>query len=138
MYLLDTNVISELRKNKPHGAVLSWFASVAARNLHIPAVAVGELQDGVELTRLQDRLKAAEIEHWIDRIVRAFVVIPMDADTFRETARLMAGKPDDLFEDAMIAATARIHKLMVVTRNVKDFALFDVQVLNPFTSKGKH
>jgi toxin FitB len=137
MYLLDTNVISELRKNKPHGAVLSWFASVAARNLHVPAVAVGELQDGVELTRQHDRLKAAEIERWIDRIVRAFAVIPMDADSFRETARLMAGKPDDLFEDAMIAATARVHRLAVVTRNVKDFAVFGVQVFNPFTYKGK-
>lgn len=137
MYLLDTNVISELRKNKPHGAVLSWFASVAARNIQVPAVAVGELQDGVELTRLQDHVKAAEIERWIDRIVRAFVVIPMDANSFRETARLMAGKPDDLFEDAMIAATARIHELIVVTRNLKDFAIFDVQVFNPFTYKGK-
>lgn len=135
MYLLDTNVISELRKNRPHGAVLSWFASVAARNIQIPAVAVGELQDGVELTRLQDRLKAAEIERWIDRIVRTFVVIPMDGDSFRETARLMAGKPDDLFEDAMIAATARIHKLVVVTRNVKDYTIFGVQTFNPFIYK---
>jgi predicted nucleic acid-binding protein len=138
MYLLDTNVISELRKNKPHGAVQSWFASVAARDIQISAVAVGELQDGVELTRLQDPLKAAEIERWIDRIVRTFVVIPMDGNSFRETARLMAGKPDDLFEDAMIAATARIHKIVVVTRNVKDFTIFGVQVFNPFTYKGKN
>lgn len=138
MYLLDTNVISELRKNKPHGAVLSWFASVAARDIQIPAVAVGELQDGVELTRLQDPLKAAEIERWVDRIMRTFVVIPMDGNSFRETGRLMAGKPDDLFEDAMIAATAQIHKLVVVTRNVKDFTIFGVQVFNPFTYKGKN
>ncbi len=138
MYLLDTNVISELRKIKPHGAVRSWFASVAARDIQIPAVAVGELQDGVELTRLQDRLKAAEIERWIDRIVRTFVVIPMDGDSFRETARLMAGKPDDLFEDAMIAATARIHRLVVVTRNMKHFTIFGVEAFNPFTYKGKN
>ncbi|HUA91381.1 MAG TPA: type II toxin-antitoxin system VapC family toxin [Terracidiphilus sp.] len=138
MYLLDTNVISELRKNKPHGAVQSWFASVAARDIQIPAVAVGELQDGIELTRLQDPLKAAEIERWIDRIVRTFVVVSMDGDSFRETARLMAGKPDDLFEDAMIAATAQIHKLIVVTRNTKDFTIFGSQVFNPFTYKGKN
>jgi toxin FitB len=135
MYLLDTNVISELRKHKPHGAVISWLTSVPAEQVQIPAVAVGELQNGVELTRLQDPLKAAEIEHWINRIVRAFIVLPMDGNGFREVARLMVGKSDELFEDAMIAATARIHDLIVVTRNVKDFATFGVQVFNPFTGK---
>jgi len=137
MYLLDTNVISELRKNKPNGAVQAWFASAAAHDIRISAVTIGELQDGVELTRLQDRLKAAEIERWIDRIVHTFVVIPMDGNSFQETARMMAGKPDGLFEDAMIASAARIHKLVVVTRNVKDFTTFGVQVFNPFIYKGK-
>ncbi len=135
MYLLDTNVISELRKRKPHGAVLAWFNSVPDEQIQIPAVAVGELQNGVELTRLQDPVKAAEIERWINRMVRAFIVLPMDGNGFREVARLMVGQSDELFEDAMIAATARIHDLIVVTRNVKDFETFGVQVFNPFTGK---
>lgn len=133
MYLLNTNVISELRKNKPHGAVSAWFAAVSSEEILIPAVVIGELQAGVEKTRIQDQLKAIEIERWIDRILRAFVVIDMDGSAFREWARLMAGKSDDLSADAMIAATARIHHLVVVTRNVNDFANFDVQVFNPFT-----
>jgi toxin FitB len=137
MYLVDTNVISELRRRKPHGAVQAWFTSVAPKNIQIPAVAAGELQDGVELTRSQDPAKAVEIERWIERILRSFAVIPMDGEAFREVTRLMVGKPDDLFEDAMIAATARIHHLIVVTRNVKDFSGFGVQILNPFTSKPK-
>jgi toxin FitB len=135
MYLLDTNVISELRKRKPHGAVLAWLNSVPSAQIQIPAVVVGELQNGVELTRLQDPAKATEIEHWVNRIVRAFIVLPMDGNGFREVARLMVGQSDELFEDAMIAATARIHDLIVVTRNVKDFKTFGVQVFNPFTGK---
>jgi predicted nucleic acid-binding protein len=132
--LLDTNVISELRKAKPHGAVLAWFDSVDANEIAIPAVVIGEIQDGAEITRKQDRAKAAEIEAWLDYVMANFAVLPMDGSMFREWARLMAGKPDDLSGDAMIAATARIHRLIVVTRNVKDFADFDVRVLDPFAT----
>jgi toxin FitB len=60
MYLLDTNVISELRRPKPHGAVLAWFESVADSNLHISAVSLGEIQAGIELTRDQDAAKQLE------------------------------------------------------------------------------
>jgi len=133
--LLDTNVISELRKSKPHGAVLAWFTSVRADEIAIPAVAIGEIQDGAEITKRQDQTKAAEIEAWLDYITANFTVLPMDGPMFREWARLMAGKPDDLSGDAMIAATARVHGMVVVTRNVKDFASFGVKVFNPFTGK---
>lgn len=135
MYLLDTNVISELRKSKPHGAVLAWFTSIPADEIAIPAVVIGEIQDGAEITRRQDQTKAAEIEAWLDYIMANFTVLPMDGPMFREWARLLAGKPDDLSGDAMIAATARIHDLIVVTRNVKDFASFGVKVFNPFSGK---
>jgi predicted nucleic acid-binding protein len=135
MYLIDTNVLSELRKKKPHGAVAAWIEKARAEDLHIPAVALGELQDGVELTRQQDPQKAGEIERWIDRIMLTFAVIPMDGAAFREWARLMAGKSDDLAADAMIAATARVHGMVVATRNVKDFARLNVQVFNPFSGK---
>jgi hypothetical protein len=132
MYLLDTNVISELRKIKPHGAVLAWFHAVRPEEIAIPAVVIGELQDGAEITRKQDRLKAAEIEAWLDYIMANFTVLPMDGPIFREWARLMAGKSDDLSGDAMIAATARIHRQIVVTRNVKDFDGLGVEVFDPF------
>jgi toxin FitB len=133
MYLLDTNVISELRRASCHGAVRAWRDSVPRHSIAIPAIVIGELQDGVEITRQQDRAKARELDGWIDRVMRAYAVIPMDGVLFREWSRLMAGKSDDLFEDAMIAATARVHGLIVVTRNVKDFSGFNVSVFNPFT-----
>ena len=133
MYLLDTNVISELRKAKPHGAVLSWFRAVRPYEIMIPAVVIGKIQDGVEITRKQDPLKAAKIESWLDYVLANFTVLSMDGPMFREWARLMAGKSDDLSGDAMIAATARIHRFIVVTRNVEDFQPFNVELLNPFS-----
>jgi predicted nucleic acid-binding protein len=132
-YLLDTNVISELRKRKPHGAVSAWLRSLRDEDIQIPAVVIAEIQDGAEITRRQDSAKASELEHWIDRIMATFVVLPMDGAMFRDWARLMQGKSDGLAADAMIAATARAHRLTVATRNVKDFTIFGVQVFNPFT-----
>jgi len=132
MYLLDTNVISELRKVKPHGAVLAWFRMLRPDEIAIPAVVIGEIQDGAEITRKQDQQKAAEIEAWLDYVLANFTVLPMDGPIFREWARLMAGQSDDLSGDAMIAATARVLRLIVVTRNVRDFKPLNVEVFNPF------
>jgi predicted nucleic acid-binding protein len=135
MFLLDTNVVSELRKPRPHGAVVAWIQGVPDNELFISALTLGELQAGAERTRRQDRKKAESIEAWIDQLSEAYEVIPMDASMFREWARLMEGRSDHLLEDAMIAATARVRQLIVVTRNVRDFKALAVEVLNPFTPK---
>jgi len=134
MYLLDTNVISELRKPRPHGAVLAWIRAADESDLHVSAVTLGEIQAGIELTREQDQAKAAEIERWLDLVAASYNVLPMDAKAFRAWARLMHRKSDTLYEDAMIAATAAVHHLTVVTRNVADFAGLGVEVLNPFAA----
>jgi predicted nucleic acid-binding protein len=134
-FLLDTNVVSELRKDRPHGSVVAWRKSLPTHELAIPAVVIGEIQTGIELTRKQDPAKAAELESWLDRVISYYTILPMDGAMFREWARLMAGKSDDLSGDAMIAATARIHGMVIATRNVKDFAKFGVRVFNPFTAK---
>jgi predicted nucleic acid-binding protein len=132
MYLLDTNVVSELRKVRPHGAVVAWLRRVEDRHLHISAVTLGEIQAGIELAREQDRTKADEIEAWADQIAETWNVLPMDGRTFRLWARLMHRRADAMIEDAMIAATAHIHGLQVVTRNVKHFRDFPVDVLDPY------
>jgi len=134
MYLLDTNVISELRRPRPHGAVVAWLAPIADSNLHLSAVTIGEIQAGIEITREQDAPKADEIEQWAALVAGSYNVLPMDAETFRLWARLMHRNSNTLYEDAMIAATAKQHALTVVTRNVGDFAGFGVEVFNPFES----
>jgi predicted nucleic acid-binding protein len=132
MYLVDTNVISELRRSRPHGAVTVWLQGVDDRDLHVSAVTLGEIQAGIERARDHDPVKAAEIEAWADMIADTWNVLPMDGPTFRLWAKLMHHRSDTLIEDAMIAATARVHALRVVTRNVRDFRDFGVETLNPF------
>ncbi len=132
MYLLDTNVISELRRARPHGAVAAWFKTVRKGTIGIPAAAIGEIQAGIEITRKQDEERARELESWLERVLTHYEVIPMDATIFREWAKLIANRSDHLFLDGMIAATARVHRLTVVTRNTKDFEDFGVQLFNPF------
>ena len=133
MYLLDTNIVSELRRPKPHGGVLAWLQSVDDADLYLSAVTVGEIQAGIEMTREQDPDKAASIEAWLGQLAATFNVLPMDGRAFRIWAKLMHRKSDTLNEDAMIAATAQLHHLTVVTRNVADFKHFKLPVLNPFT-----
>ena len=132
MYLLDTNIVSELRRPRPHAGVVAWLQSTADADLHLSAVTLGEIQAGIELTREQDVAKAVEIEAWLELVAQSYNVMPMDGVTFRAWARLMPRRSDTLYEDAMIAATAIVHKLTVVTRNVADFTPFKVRVLNPF------
>jgi toxin FitB len=132
VYLLDTNVVSELRRPRPHGAVVAWVATIADEHLHISTVTLGELQAGVEITRDRDPNKAAEIEDWIDRIAGLYNVLPVDGRCFRGWARLMHHKPDDLLMDALIAATASVYNLIVVTRNIRDFQRLGSPTLNPW------
>ena len=136
MFLLDTNVVSELRRPRPHGAVLAWLNSVDDASLHLATVTLGEIQAGIELTREQDVAKAAEIESWLDLVAASYNVLAMDGSAFRCWAKFMHKRSDTLYEDAMIAAIAVVNGLTVVTRNVSDFAALGVNVLNPFEFEG--
>ena len=131
-FLLDTNVVSELRKPRPHGAVLAWLQSVDDVDLHLASVTLGEIQAGIERSCEQDPAKASEIERWLDQVSDTFNILSLDGPAFRCWARLMHRQSNTLYEDAMIAALAKVHQLTVVTRNVVDFRGFGVPLLNPF------
>ena len=135
MYLLDTNIVSELRKPKPHGGVVAWISAQDASSLYLSAMTIAELQRGIEMTREQDGEKAVEIEVWLEQLMFTGQVLAMDAAVCREWARVMHRRSDTLVEDAFIAATASVHRLVVVTRNVRDFKMLSVNTLNPFERK---
>lgn len=135
MYLLDTNVVSELRRARPHGGVLSWIRDTPAERLHLAAVTIGEIQAGIEITRERDAAKAAELERWLEEVLVSYRVLAMDAAAFRTWATLMHRRSDAQMQDAMIAAVAIVRRMTVVTRNARDFQPFGVRTLDPFSAR---
>jgi len=104
--------------------------------LYLSAVTLGEIQAGIGLTREQDPDKANEIEAWLELVAGAYNVLPMDTAAFRAWARLMhrKWKSDTIYEGAMTAAIAKVHGLIVATRNVADFNALGLEVFNPFAA----
>lgn len=121
MYLLDTNIVSELRRPSAHGELVGWIASVPASQLFVSAVTISEIQTGIERARSTAPDKAAELDRWLDALAAAPNVLPMNADTFRLWAKLTHRQP----------ATAKLWDLTVVSRNLRDFLALDVAVLDP-------
>lgn len=135
MYLLDTNILSEMRRSRPHGAVVAWMMSVDVNELYIPAVVVGEIQIGIQRTMAGNPERAAELSSWLDGVIQSSRVINVDAEVFRIWGRIVSKIDSRLIVDALIAAIALRHNLTIVTRNVRDFEGFNVPVLNPFEHK---
>lgn len=138
MYLLDTEVVSELRENQPHPGALAWLSGVAPDRLYLSAVTVGEIQTGIEFTRVKDAPRAVELEAWLGKLMNTHGVLPVDSAVFRVWGSLLSRRWDVRMTDAMIAATAVVHRLIVVTRNTGDFDLLGVQTLNPFEAGSDH
>lgn len=132
MFLLDTNIVSELRRPRPNPGVMRWIGATPEHLLHLSVVTIGEIQAGIELCREKDHSKAQDLEKWLGQVLSSHRVLPMDAEAFRVWARIKHGRPRSLLEDAMIAATAQVHGLTVVTPNTRDFRQLGVKVLDPF------
>jgi len=132
VWLLDTNVVSEMRKARPHGGVLAWINRHVQADIYIAAATIGEIQVGIERSRKANPEKAVEIEAWLDTFADDDRILPADGAVFRQWAKLMSGRSPGLSMDAMIAATATVHRLTVVTRNVRDFEALGLKVENPF------
>jgi predicted nucleic acid-binding protein len=132
MFLLDINVVSELRRLRPHGAVVAWLSSVPTRDGHICAHSIAEFQIGVERTRERDPARAIDLDRWVDEVVAEFNVLALDAQIFRAWAELKQGRSNTPERDAIIVATAAVRGMIVAARNVRDFEALDARVINPF------
>jgi predicted nucleic acid-binding protein len=132
-FLLDTNVLAELRKPRPHPAVVAWYNGVGEEELFLSVLVVGEIQQGVTRLRRKDPPQANAYERWLGKLRREFAdrVLPVSQDVALEWGRLSAGDPLPVV-DGLLAATALVHGLTVVTRNVGDFKPTGVAILNPF------
>ncbi len=133
-YLLDTNVISELRRRSPDPAVVAWFSERPAVTLHLSVLTLGEIRKGVE--SLADATKRQQIRDWLDTDIKAFFsgrILPVDESVADCWGRLlaMAGRPLPSV-DSLLAATAIAHGLVLVTRNTKDFAGLRMDTFNPW------
>lgn len=139
MFLLDTNVVSELRKansGKAHQGVVGWAAAVPAASLFLSAITVLELETGILMLQRRDTVQGSLIRAWMDgQVMPAFEgrILPVDVPVAQQCAKLHIPDPQSE-RDALIAATALVHGMTVVTRNVADFERTGAPLLNPWTT----
>jgi toxin FitB len=132
-YLLDTNVVSELRKRSPNANVAAWYERVAGTQLFLSVLTLGEIRMGVERARRKDPAKAVAIENWLNRLETAYSdhIVPVDTEIADVWARLSVPDPLPVI-DGLLAATAAARNWTLVTRNTGDAARAGVRVLDPF------
>ncbi|MBT9460426.1 MAG: type II toxin-antitoxin system VapC family toxin [Rugosibacter sp.] len=134
-YLLDTNVLSELRRKAPNAGVVAWFARRPASTLFLSVLTLGELRKGVE--GLADTDRRAALLDWLEAELPIFFtgrILPVDAQVADRWGRLVATASRPLPAiDSLLAATAAHHGLSLVTRNVRDFADLGLEVINPWS-----
>jgi predicted nucleic acid-binding protein len=137
-WLIDTNIISEVRKGpRCHPAVAAWWSNVEDRDLFLSALTIGEIRKGVETLRVRDPDRARALEAWLRAIVQAFGprILDVDGAVAESWGRIAAIRSVPVV-DALLAATASMHGLVLVTRNATDVAGLGVRLLNPFEPSG--
>jgi toxin FitB len=132
-YLLDTNVVSELRKRAPDPHVLQWYRGVQGAQLFLSVLTLGEIRMGVERARRKDPVKAAALDEWLTRLETAYGerVVPVDNVVAHAWARMSVPDPLPVI-DGLLAATAAVRNWTLVTRNTADIGRSGIRILNPF------
>ena len=132
-FLLDTNVVSDLRRSgRRDGRLREWFDQQPPESLYISVVTIGEIRQGIEQLRRRDATQAQVLSRWLDELGRVYAdrVLSIDYAVANEWGQLRARRTVPVI-DAFLAATARVHDLTLVTRNVRDFAGLDVATFYP-------
>jgi len=134
-FLLDTNVVSEIRKKSPNEGVAEWFASTQSHELFLSVLVIGEIRQGVDRLARRDPRQASVIDQWLRQLMDAYGdrVVPVTAEIAETWGRLNV--PNRLpVVDCLLAATALVHDWTLVTRNASDVATTGARILDPFTS----
>ena len=131
--MLDTNVISEARRPRGDANVKAWLASVPADNLYLSVLVVGEIRGGIERLRRRDPVQADAYEGWLATLRRDYAdrLLPVTAEVADEWGRMNVSDPVPVV-DGLMAATAKVKCLTLVTRNTADIERSGVRILNPF------
>jgi predicted nucleic acid-binding protein len=135
-YLLDSNVVSEVRRRAADGNVIAWFRSVPPGALFLSAIVIGEVRAGIDRLRPRDSAQADVFEAWLHELLTSFAdrILPIDAEVAEEWGRLTARRTLPV-EDGLMAATANVRRMIFVTRNVADLAGTGTRVLNPWETR---
>lgn len=134
MFLIDTNIISEVRKaDRCDPQVAAWFASIDDSDLYLSVLVTGEIRKGIELARSRDRQKSESLQIWLVKLEQGFAgrILPVNFAVADEWGRISALRAVPVV-DALLAATAKVFSLTLVTRNINDVSGLGVAVLNPF------
>ena len=133
-YLLDTNIISEIRKGpRCHPNVAAWYSNLEEESLYLSVLVLGEIRKGIEGLRGRDAGKANELDLWLEQLQTSFQsqILPVDIAISQEWGRLSSLQTVPVI-DGLLVATATAHGLVLVTRNTRDFADLGIQLINPF------
>jgi predicted nucleic acid-binding protein len=138
-YLIDTNIISEVRKgDRCNANVAAWYASIDDADIYLSVLVLGEIRKGIERARPNDPARARALERWLDTVRESFAdrVLPVDPLVADEWGRMSAG-PSAPTIDALLAATAKVHRMTLATRNLADVADLGAEVVNPFEARAE-
>jgi predicted nucleic acid-binding protein len=136
-FLVDTNVLSELRKGQRcHPGVRAWFSALPEEDIFLSVLTIGEIRKGIESIRLRDSTAARALDRWLRQLISLYKdrILPVDQRVAERWGEMMVPDPLPVL-DGLIAATAAVHELTVATRNVKDMARAGVPFVNPFASR---
>ena len=137
-YLLDTNVVSEARRSRPDSNVVTFLRSIRERHVCLSVLSIGELEKGAAIKRRSDPLQGERLMAWVETVERSYEdrILPVDREVARLWGRLSAARPRPII-DTLIAATAIVHGMTLVTRNVADMKDTGVPLIDPWAARGQ-